>query len=181
MSKGQGPRRKGSESNFPVTRQFQQKLSICRGLKDTKCPSVLWASVACYEGRSRPTSYHWKHSCNSVPSTIQQVAARCLIRTCAQLYIGSAKAEHKSWGNGASLVLLLLRRLCVTQEHANVEVYGIRNQSNLFHGICPHPGLRKVFSFLSLLTACIFRTVLPFSLVSQHTGTEFSGFFFSFI
>lgn len=154
----------------------KQTTSITTHLELTGCITTEY-QIAWYEGKSKPTPCHWKHHCNSVPSTIQQVAASCSTRTCTQLYVGSGKAEHKSRWNQASLVLLLISRLCVTWEHANGKVYRLRNQSHLLHGICPHTDLRKAFSFPSLLTNCICWSVLPFSLVSQHTGTIFSDFF----
>lgn len=86
-------------------------------------------------------------------------AASCLIKTCTELYGGSGKREHKSWGNQASLVLPLISRLSAMWEHANGKVYCIRSQSNLLHGICPHTGLRKVFSSPSLLTTCVHQRV----------------------
>jgi len=177
MSRGPGPWGKGPRINFSATSRLQQKSSICRGLKDTKCLSILWKSVTWYEGKSKPVFYQWKHNCNSIPSTVQQVTARSLIRTYTPLYVGSGKTEHKLWENQASLVLLLISRLCVTWEHANGKAYRIRNQSNLPNGICPCTDLSKVFWFLSLLTTCVYRRVLPFSLISWHTATESSNFF----
>lgn len=64
-------------------------------------------------------------------------------------------------------------------EHANGKVYCVRNQFSLLHSTCPCTALIKYsldFHSLPCLQPAFIR-LLPFLLISQHTGIQFFDFF----